>query len=334
MDSSVSDEVHLDGGNQEVRHSYPDYTTERHANSFQMLGPAVLDENLVHEVPYDSLCRTIRFINDAKTYVPQYFTYEGLRRCTQYGCRLLWSIEQHQCRDPIGRCFDQCDACWMPFPGGNAGVRQKARHTERCRGPEVRGAWAIAWDGTLHCPLCHCPGLTVTTMCLHLVAEGKRCQGDRRAVLGGGLLPKGLDPRSPRVCDVCGYTFHPAVFNTHVCGSSYDPIWLGEIGIPDMSKPYVAWCRDLPAPEGPCGLGGGYIGANPAGCIPDCVYEASWHVPFSTNLKYSLGPSSTLFELLSELRRLLSSDQSQEDSAEANASLEVRGTFHISFLQH
>lgn len=293
----------------------------------QDIGTDAREDTLVHEAPF-GFRGNLKLISKDKKYEPSFFTYEGLRRCGRDGCRQLWGIYQHRCDEPVGICFSRCDECWMPVPGGAAGRAQLQRHAPVCQGHRVRAAWEPAWDGTLHCPLCGCPGFAIDKMKRHISA----CDGKRHSVLGGGSVPTGNDPRSLRKCDECEFTFHPSVFATHVCGSTYDPVWLGESDIPDMTRPYVVWCEDGPGPYGPCGYGGGFIGDDPGGRIPEEVCEASWAVPFSTNPRYALGPPSTLFDLVRDLRRLLAQAQAESDDAadevddDLEAGLDVRST--------
>lgn len=299
----------------------------------QDIGTDAREDTLVHEAPF-GFHGNLKLISKDKKYQPSFFTYEGLRRCGRDGCRQLWGIHQHRCDEPVGVCFARCDECWMPLPGGAAGRAQLQRHASACRGHRVRAAWEPAWDGTLHCPLCGCPGFAIDKMKRHVSA----CDGERRSVLGGGSVPTGNDPRSLRKCDECEFTFHPSVFATHVCGSTYDPVWIGESDIPDMTRPYVVWCDDGPGSYGPCGYGGGFIGDDPGGRIPEEVCEASWAVPFSTNPRYALGPASVLFDLVRDLRRLLAqaqaesddgADEDDEDDEDLEASLDVCSTIRL-----
>lgn len=150
----------------------------------------------------------------------------------------------------------------MPVPRGAASKKQLKRYGEACRGQEVCRAWEPAWDGMLYYPLCCYPGFMVEKIKLYLKKGKAGCRGYCYNILGGGLLVKGYNYRSICACDGCGFMFHLSVIAMYICRATYNPVWLGQTTIPDITKPYIVWYCNLPAPYSPYGLGGGYIGGN------------------------------------------------------------------------
>lgn len=251
-------------------------------------------------------------------YTPKVFTYEGIRLCPF--CLQIWHTQHDNpsfithCPTVVPKFSQPCDRCKMPLKPASNDKRNHSLVTKKdgesaCDVATRLGATEDTWKPdpvfkTLICPGCKIPGFNEYTIREHF--RENQCVVRKDFML---LSRKTLHPgQRPQQCQRCKHWFRPQILGAHVCGSDLDPVWLGKQEVfPDISKPYLVWGHELPAPHGPTSFGGGYRREDGQGAIPAELLEKSWAAPFASSGRFRDGSvqQGDLCGLIKAVKRLL-----------------------------
>lgn len=242
-------------------------------------------------------------------------------------------VDGDMCLPAVDKNMETCEVCGLPV---TKSVKLKAAHKrDRLKLPNCDMIRSMelpeaTWEPhpsfqSLVCPFCGLPGFTVQRLVQHLRellpyttfdAAVEQCSRRRKVIAKEKL--SNLDTKP---CGTCGHWLDPAIMDTHLCGIIREPVWTGmDTEMPDVCQPYPVFCDELPAPHGPAGVGGVFLGKEDIGRVPEKLLETSWHVPFATNLQFaksSFEPKRILWlgnRIKSELRDEEVSDIHEADS--------------------